>query len=148
MVTTLMVPNLQISARSGVSNAEVETCFPFRHEMDSGTPLLGVGHDLRLDGGSSKLVLLRTTPPIGMGQHELNVVRNRVPAIFSDLIGRNKHRFRRIKEISHEIGKHVDDSFSLRKVLAHLIPQDFGRFFGSEHKLPPVTVSGGEMEYL
>ena len=97
--TILAVPNLQICARVSVGSAEVEICFSFGQEMDSITPFLDVGNDLRFGGGSSELGLVRSTPPIGMDQHELNVVRHRIPTVLSVLIGRNEEHLGRIEEI-------------------------------------------------
>lgn len=137
----LAEPNLQVFSRVSVGDTEVEACFPFRHEMDSCVPFWGIGDDLCFDGGSPELVLLWATPPVGVGQHELNAPRHRIPAVLPDLVGGNKHRFRRVEEITHEIGEYVDNGFSPRKFFAHLILQDSRRLIGSKHKLPPVTVS-------
>ena len=60
----------------GMSGTKVKTCLPLSHEVDSGTPLLGVGDDVRLDCGSPELALLRTAPTVGMGQHELDIMRH------------------------------------------------------------------------
>ena len=103
--TTLVVSDLKIFTRVSLGGTEVEACLAFSHEVDSGTPFLGIRDDLRSDGGSSQLVLLRATPPVRMGQHEFDVLRDRVPAMFPDLVGGDEHRLRRFKEIAHEIGK-------------------------------------------
>ena len=76
-----------------VGGTEVETGLPFGHEMDSGTSFWGIGDDVRFDRGSAKLTLLRTTPLVGMGQHELNAARDGVPAAFTVLIGGDEESF-------------------------------------------------------
>lgn len=64
---------LEVFTRLSVGGTEVETCLPLGHEVDSGMSLGGVGDDLRLDGSSSELTLLRATPSVWMSQHELNL---------------------------------------------------------------------------
>ena len=97
------MPNLQVFTGLSVGSAEVETRLPFRHEVDPGVSLWGVGDDTRVDGGSPELALLRSAPAIGMGQHELNAARYRVPSMFSVVVRGNKERFRRIEEVAYEI---------------------------------------------
>ena len=145
---TPITPNLQVSARLSVGSAKVETCLPFCHKVDSGMSLRGVRDDLCSDSGSPELTLLRPAPSIGMGQHELNVAGHRIPPVLSILIGGNKQRFRRIKQIAHEIREEVDNRSPHGEIGAHLILQCCRRICGSQQKLPPVTLSNGEEQYL
>ena len=43
------VTDLQVFTRLGMGNTEVETCFAFGHEVDSGAPGRGVGDNTRFD---------------------------------------------------------------------------------------------------
>ena len=98
-----MMPNLQVFARLGAGSTKIETGLPFGHEVNSGVSLFCVGNNLCLDGSSPKLTLLGAAPSVGMGQHELNVVGHRVPAVLSCLVGGNEERLCRIKEITHAV---------------------------------------------
>ena len=90
-------PNLQVFTGLSVGSTEVETRLPFRYEVDPGMTLWGVGDDVCSDGGSPELALLRSAPSIGVGQHELNVARYRVPSVFTVVIRGDKERFRRVE---------------------------------------------------
>jgi hypothetical protein len=117
------MPNLQVFTRLSMSSTEVEARLSFGHKVDPGTSLWGVRDDTRSDGSSPELTLLRTTPPVGMGQYEFNFVSDRVPAELPVLVGGNEEGFRRIEEVAQEIGKDVDNCFSNREVRGHLVPQ-------------------------
>lgn len=134
-------PDLQAFTGRSLGSAEVEARLPLGHEVDPRMSLGCVGDYARSDCGGPELALLRATPSVGMGQHELDLVRHRVPLVLSDFVGGDEERFRRIKQITHEIRKHVDDRLSFREIFAHLIFQGLGRFCGSEKKFPPVNVS-------
>jgi hypothetical protein len=127
-----------------VGSTEVETRLPFRHEVDSGMSLWGIGDDVRSDSGSPELTLLRSAPSIGVGQYEFDVARYRVPAVFSIVIGGNEQRFCRIEQIPDEVRENVDYRLSHREVCAHLVLQRCRWLCGSEQKLPPVAVSDGD----
>ena len=139
-----MIPvgsNLQVFTRLGVGSTEIEARLSFSHEMDSGVSLWGVGNNVRPNGGCPELTLLRTTPPVRMGQHEFDVTRYRVPAMLSILVGRDKERFCGIKEITHEIREEIDYCFSLGEVCAHMASHCCRRPIRAEQKLPPMIMS-------
>ena len=143
-----MVSNLQALAHLSVSSTKIEGCLSFGHEVDPGMALRGVGNDVCLNGGGTKLALLRAAPRAGISQHELNVVRHRVPAELSIPIGGDKQRFGRIEEVAHEIGKDVDDRFSHGEVSVRITHQCRRRPCRFEHKFPPAKVSSDEGVYF
>ena len=96
-------PNLQSFAGKSLSSTEVEARLPFGHEVDSGASLGCVRNYARSDCGSPELTLLGAAPSVGMGQHELNIVRHRVPLLLSDFVGGDEESLGRIKEVVHEI---------------------------------------------
>src|SRR5579872_2998242 len=115
-----MNSNLQVLPRGCLGGTKIETRFPFGDKVYPGMSLRRVGNNFRSDSSCPELTLLRTTPPVRMCQYKLDAVRNRVPAMFPELIGINKQRLRRVEEITHEIGKEIDNRLSLRKSLGHL----------------------------
>jgi hypothetical protein len=131
------MPNLHVFTCLSVGGTEVETGLPLGHKVDSRKPLLGVRDNPCSDGGSSELALLQATPPVWMGQHELDFVRYRVPAALSIGVGGNKERFCRVKKITNEIGEDVNDGLSLREGCCHQILQCCRRLRRSNDKLPP-----------
>ena len=140
------MPNHHVFTRSSVGDTEIEACFPLSHEVDSRKALLGIRNNLRPDGGGPELTLLGSTPTIRMSQHELDLVRYRVPAALSIWVGRNEERFRGIEEITHEVGKDIDDGFPLRETHTHLPLQFHRGLRGPDHQLPPTTMSTGGRE--
>ena len=125
--------NLEVFTRLGIGNAKVETCLPLSHEADSRIPLLCVRDNARLKRGGSQLRLLRASPPIGMGQDELDFTGHRLPAALSVWIGGNEKLFGRIKEIAHKISEYIDDGFPLGELRAHLILHLSGWLRGRHH---------------
>ena len=142
-----MLPNLHALPCLRVGGTKVETRLSLRHEVDSGIRL-GVGDNSRSDGSGPELALLRAAPPVGMGQHELNLMRHRIPTALPVWIGGNEEHPCRIEEIAHEIGEDVDDCLSLRELFAHLFLQCCRRLRRSQHQLPPVDVSAGGGEWM
>jgi len=65
-------PDLHVLTRLGVGNTKVEARLPLRYEVNSGESLLGARNNPCPDSSSPELALLRTTPSVWMGQHELN----------------------------------------------------------------------------
>ena len=138
------MPNLQRFTLLSVGSTEVEGCLPFCHEVDPAMSFWCVRDNFGLHSGGPELALLRTTPPIGMGQDKLNVGRYRMPAELPKFVGVKEERFGRVEEIAHKVREDIDDCFTLRKFFAHLILQRRRRFRRPEHELPPVTVSNRE----
>ena len=98
------VSNLHLFIGQRVDGTEVETGLPLGHEVDSSISFRCVRDDSRSDGGIPEMTLLRTTPSVGVGQHELSVVSYRVPPELSNFCqGGDELRFRRIEEIAHNI---------------------------------------------
>ena len=74
VTTAPETPYLQVFTGLGVGSTEVETRLPLRDKVYPAMPLLCVRYDSRFDGGGPELTLLRTTPPIRVGQHEFDIV--------------------------------------------------------------------------
>jgi len=72
------VTDLEVFACLGMSSAEVKTCFSFGHKADIGTSR----DDARLDRSGSQLCLLWAAPSVGMGQYQLDIVRDGIPPDF------------------------------------------------------------------
>ena len=77
------VTNLEVFTRLGMGSAKAETCFTLGNKVDGSVTNRGVGHNARFDCGGSQLSLLWASPSVGMGQNQLDGVRNRVPSKFS-----------------------------------------------------------------
>jgi len=79
--------DLQAFTRLGMGSAKVEACFTLGHKVDARVPNRGVGDDARSNRSDSQLRLLWATPPVGMAQHQLDIVRDGVPSEFSIRLG-------------------------------------------------------------
>ena len=136
--------NLKVFTRLCVSSTEIEARLSFSHKVNSSKSLWCTRNNVCLDGSSPELTLLRTTPPVWMGQYEFNFIRYRIPAVFSILVGRDKECFGGIKEITHEIREEVDYCFSPGEVCTHMALQCCRRPIRTEQKLPPMIMSDGK----
>ena len=75
--------DLQIFTRLGICSAKVETRFTLGNKVDRGMASRGIRDNARFDCGVSQVGLLWASPPVGMGQHQLDGSRDRVPSEFT-----------------------------------------------------------------
>ena len=79
--------DLQALTRLSMCGTEVEARFAFSYKVNLGSPGGTIGDDTRFDRGGSQLLLLGTTPPVGMAQDQLDIVRDGVPSKLSVRLG-------------------------------------------------------------
>ena len=115
------VTDLQVFTRLGMGSAKAETCFTLGNKVDGSVAGRGIGDNTRFYCGVSQVGLLWASPSVGMGQHQLDGFRDRVPSEFPIWLRGLEQRFGRIKEIVHEICEHVDYGFPPWELCAHLI---------------------------
>ena len=120
------VTDLQVFTRLGMGSAKAKTCFTLGNKVDGGVAGRGIGDNTGFDCGVSQVSLLRASPSVGMGQHQLDGFRDRVPSEFSIWLRGFEQRLGRIKEIAHKICENVDNCFPPWELRAHLIHQRSG----------------------
>src|ERR1700722_3585949 len=115
----------------------MKACFSFCQQLEARLSVWSVRDETCKDCGMAYLTLLRTLPSIGVSQNKVNIVLDGCPqgwrvSILYISLGA-------FIQISHEIPKHLDCRFILRKGRNIVIIDLRRHIFWTEVKFPPMT---------
>lgn len=102
-------PYLHCVSRYTIIHAEVEAGLAFRNETDPVVSVPSIGDELGLDSRPSHCDLFSPSPAVRVAEDENYVLFDRFPDRFPKRMGFLDIGFRANEQISHEVGKHVND---------------------------------------
>ena len=106
---------LEYLVRQTIADAEVQARLSLSHEVQPSMTGCGVWDELRRNSGVLHLALLEALPAVGMRQHKLDAIFERVPEVFAVSVRFVDVRAGACEEVGQEVGEDIDDVLASRQ---------------------------------